>query len=241
MIAFLTSTLGDFYMMDQMKVGLVEKNNFVENLREIWQGKKRGLFITADPEDFCGNDRMRDEFFRAFADAGLEFSSLDVCDGRKCDIDVIQSFDVIILGGGHVPTQNKFFEKIKLFEKIREFDGILLALSAGSMNSAKDVYAIPELPGEATDPSYNKWLSGLGITRRRILPHYQYFRDQYLDGLHIVCDIVMADIGDGEVYALPDGSYICVKDGREVLWGEAHLISNGEVKEICRDGCAIEL
>ena len=241
MIAFLTSTLGDFYMMDQMKVGLVEKNNFVENLRSVWQGEGRGLFITADPEDFCGNDRMRDEFLRAFADAGLRLSSLDVCDGRRGDIDDVKSFDVIILGGGHVPTQNRFFKEIDLFNKIREFDGILLALSAGSMNSAKDVYAIPELEGEATDPGYNKWLPGLGVTKCRMLPHYQYFCDQYLDGLHIVRDIVMADIGDGEVYALPDGSYICVKDGREVLYGEAYLISNGEVKEICRDGCAVEL
>ena len=241
MIAFLTSTLGDFYLMDQMKVSLVKKNNFVENLRLIWQGERRGLFITADPDDFCGNDRMRDEFFRAFGDSELKLSCLDVCDGRMDEIKNISEFDLIILGGGHVPTQNKFFEKMDLSEKIKEFDGILLALSAGSMNCARKVYAIPELPGEATDPEYARWYSGLGIAECKIFPHYQYFCNQHLDGLHIVSDIVMGDIGDGEVYALPDGSYIRVEDGEEIIFGEAHLISNGEVKQICSDGQSVKI
>lgn len=236
MIAFLTSTLGDFYMMDQMKVGLVQKNGFIENLRRVWRDGARGLFITADPDDFMGNDRMRDEFARAFSDEGLTFSSFDVCDSRFREIKSLADFEVIILGGGHVPTQNNFFSRLNLFEKIKEFDGILLALSAGSMNSAEEVYAIPELEGEATDPGYNKWLRGLGITKCRMLPHYQYFRDVYLDGLHVVRDIVMKDVGSGEVYALPDGSYIKVEDGEEIIFGEAHLVTSFGVKQICHDG-----
>jgi peptidase E len=185
MIAFLTSTLGDFYLMDEMKVGLVRKNNFIENLRALWRGEEKGLFITADPEDFSGNDRMRDEFLRAFSDEGLPFSTLEICDGRCEGIDSLDGYGVLILGGGHVPTQNKFFEKINLFDKIKSFDGIFLSLSAGSMNSAREVYAIPELDGEATDPSYKRYLRGLGITECRMLPHYQYCRDVHLDGSRV--------------------------------------------------------
>lgn len=237
MIAFLTSTLGDFYMMDEMKVGLVNKNGFIENLRSVWQGEKRGLFITADPDDHSGNDRMRDEFHRAFSDEGLVFSSFDVCDGRRANVENIGDYDVIILGGGHVPTQNKFFKQIGLAEKIGEFDGLLLALSAGSMNSARVVYAIPELEGEATDPEYEKWLSGLGITECMMLPHYQYFRDVHLDGLHVVGDIVVPDTLSGKrVFALVDGSYIMISRGCERLFGEAYLISGGDIKQICKDG-----
>ena len=43
---------------------------------------------------------------------------------------------VIILRGGHVPTQNKFFEKIKLKERIKDFEGIIIGVSARYMNSA---------------------------------------------------------------------------------------------------------
>lgn len=241
MIAFLTSTLGDFYLMDQMKVGLVNKNQFIENLHSVWRGEKRGLFISADPMDFKGNDRQRDEFLRAFADEGLRFSSFDVCDGRTEKIDSIADYGVIILGGGHVPTQNKFFKKIDLLYEMKKFDGILLALSAGSMNSAKEVYAIPELEGEAVDPDYERYLDGLGITKCKILPHYQYCKDLLLDGMHLVRDIVMNDVGGGEVYALPDGSYIRVADGVEMIFGEAYLITSNEVRQICRDGENIKI
>ena len=54
------------------------------------------------------------------------------------------NYDVILLGGGHVPTQNKFFKEIRLREKIKDFDGIIIAISAGSMNSADIVYCQPE-------------------------------------------------------------------------------------------------
>lgn len=241
MIAFLTSTLGDFYLMDEMVVDLVSKNDFTVNLRKIWKRGSKGLFISADPTDFSGNDRMRDEFFRAFRVAGLAFERLDICDGRmRGELD-LSNVDVIILGGGHVPTQHKFFEKISLGEHLKSFDGILLSLSAGSMNCAELVYSIPELEGEALDPSYNRWLRGLGITKCMMIPHYQYFKDVHLDGKHVIHDIAIPDSVGKKFYALPDGSYIVCTDGKEYLYGEGHLISDGEIRKICSDGEFVEL
>lgn len=241
MIAFLTSTLGDFYLMDEMVVDLISKNDFTSNLRQIWKRGSKGLFISANPADFSGNDRMRDEFFRAFRVAGLAFERLDICDGRmKGELD-LSDVDVIILGGGHVPTQHKFFKKIALKEHLSAFDGILLALSAGSMNSAETVYSIPELEGEALDPDYNRWLDGLGITKCMMIPHYQYFKDVYLDGLHVIRDIAIPNSFGKKFYALPDGSYIMCRDGKEYIFGEAHLISDGKVEQICSDGEVIEI
>lgn len=37
-----------------------------------------------------------------------------------------------------------FFKEIRLREKIKDFDGIIIAISAGSMNSADIVYCQPE-------------------------------------------------------------------------------------------------
>lgn len=241
MIAFLTSTLGDFYMMDEVTVPLESRNGFIENVKAYWKDGARGLFIAADPEDFRGNDRMRDEFFRAFSDSGLPFDSLSVCDDRDFCIDDISAYDVIILSGGHVPTENRFFEKINLFDKITEFDGVLLSLSAGSMNSAKIVYSIPELPGEALDPEYKRYFRGLGITECMMIPHYQYFKDVYLDGLHVIHDLAIPDSVGRKFYAMPDGSYIKVTADEEYIYGECHLISDGKIEEICREGEKIKL
>lgn len=38
-----------------------------------------------------------------------------------------------------------------------------------------------------------------------------------------------------EFYALPDGSYLYIKDGKERICGEAYLIKDGVCKQICSD------
>ena len=36
------------------------------------------------------------------------------------------NYDVILLAGGHVPTQNHYFKEIDLKEKIKDFQGIVI-------------------------------------------------------------------------------------------------------------------
>ena len=86
--------------------------------------------------------------------ANISFDYMDLCDNCKNN-QKLDNYEVIILGGGHVLTQNKFFEKIKLTEKIKSFEGIIIGVSAGSMNSADEVYPQPEERREAIDPISN--------------------------------------------------------------------------------------
>ena len=44
---------------------------------------------------------------------------------------------MLIFPGGHVPTQNAFYHRLRL----RAFSGLVIAWSAGSMNCAETVYA----------------------------------------------------------------------------------------------------
>ena len=57
--------------------------------------------------------------------------------------------------GGHLPTQNTFFNNIKLRDKIKKVHALIIGGSAGAMNLAENVYCIPELEGEALDPNFN--------------------------------------------------------------------------------------
>ena len=70
-------------------------------------------------------------------------------------------------------------------ERLMDFNGLLIAWSAGSMNCASTVYAAPELEGEAIDTSFTRWLSGLGLTETNIFPHYQSLKEDCLDGLRV--------------------------------------------------------
>lgn len=61
------------------------------------------------------------------------------------------------------------------------------------MNCAKNVYASPELEGEAIDPLYERWLTGFGLTEINIFPHFQSLKDDYLDGLRLIEDITLTN------------------------------------------------
>ena len=157
-----------------------------------------------------------------------------ICDRRNEEVvGRISEYDVVILAGGHVPTQNAFFKRIDLKERIKDFDGILIGISAGTMNSAETVYAQPELEGESIDEKYQRFLSGLGITTLMILPHYQDIKDDMLDGKRLFEEITFADSYGREFFALVDGSYFMIENGKTTLFGEAYLIKDGRIERIC--------
>ena len=79
-------------------------------------------------------------------------------------IDRIKEIDVIILGGGVPLIQIEFFQSIHLREKLVDFDGIVMAWSAGSMNCADVVFNFHG-GGDGNIP-------GLGLTTTNIIPHF---------------------------------------------------------------------
>ena len=169
---------------------------------------------------------------------------IETCDVWDCRAEIAPKpadYNVVILSGGHVPTQNAFFREIGLKEKLKAFQGILIGISAGTMNCAKTVYAHPELEGEAAGPDYQRFLPGLGLTKRMVLPHYQAIKDDVLDGLRVFEDIACPDSHGREFYALPDGSYILSENGTETLYGEAYRIKDGEITLICNNNESLVL
>ncbi|MBP5223733.1 MAG: dipeptidase E, partial [Lachnospiraceae bacterium] len=94
----------------------------------------------------------------------------------------------------------------------------------------------PELPGEAIDPNFNRWIDGLGITKTNIFPHFEALRDEMLDGMRLIEDITYADSFGHEIIALNNGSYIICENGSETVYGEAYSIKDGKIRQICPDG-----
>lgn len=141
-----------------------------------------------------------------------------------------------MLAGGHVPTQNKFFKRLDLKQKLANFTGLIIAWSAGSMNSAKIVYAQPELEGAGIDQDFERFITGLGITEKMIIPHFQDVRTDIVDGLRVIEDMAYPDSIGKEFWALNDGSFIISINGDETLYGEAFLIKDGNQIQICKKG-----
>ena len=135
-----------------------------------------------------------------------------------------------------------FFEKICLRDLLKPYKGIVIGISAGSMNSADEVYAQPEEEGEAIDPAYQRFLPGLDLTKTNLLPHYQENRDDVLDGLRIYEDIACPDSIGKTFYAIPDGSYLFLDaDKKEELRGEAYMLRDGLIRQISSRGEVVAL
>lgn len=218
------------------------QNELVERLQAVLPPNPRAVFVCSDPDSHDMTCRFAADTAAAFCLAGMAFSCYAVLDGQNMEDAefLIENSDLIVFSGGHVPTQNAFLQDCGLRELLEDYDGVVMGISAGSMNLADEVYAQPEEPGES-DPEFERFIPGLGLTEVNILPHYQKVKDNILDGLRLYEDVTFADSWDRCFFALPDGSWIYQDDEELTLLGEAYLIRNGVIEPLITDGETMDL
>lgn len=238
MICFLTSA-HDLPGHDRLNPA----NGFTDILKKYYPSRCRALYICSDPDRPDSTDRYSAILKAAFEHSGFFFERFRTLDGRNAANapELIADCDLILLAGGSVAKQNRFFRAIGLRELIRSFTGIVIGISAGSMNSAEIVYAQPELAGEATDPGFDRFPTGLGLTKVNLLPHYTEVKDDVVDGLRVFEDIAYPDSMGRTFYAIPDGTFLFINGGTEELRGEAWIIRDGKIRRISEEGDTIPL
>lgn len=234
MIAFLTSSP---CIYGAPRAILNPENQFVSNLFSCLPPNPKCLFICSAPDDPGFTDRVSCEMAAAFREAGMEFSRLYKLDRRnQGDAQMlIWKSDLIILSGGHVPTQNEFFQEIHLKELLENYQGVILGISAGTMNAAARVYAQPEEAGESV-PEFRRFLPGLGITHVNVLPHYQQVKDYMLDGKRLFEDVTYADSYGERFFVFVDGTYLLIEDDQTFLYGQAYCLQDGQMEQISELG-----
>lgn len=215
---------------------LSDANGFVDRIREALPQNPNVVFVCSDAGDHAGTCEFAAITTAAFAEVGIHFGSYQVLDGTTAHraYSMITHSDFLVLCGGHVPTQNAFFRKVRLRHILKHFDGTVMGISAGSMNCADMVYVQPEEPGESV-PEFQRFAPGLGLTAVNILPHYQKVRDNYLDGLRLYEDITFADSMGRQFFALPDNSYFYQDDEKLLLCGKGYRIRNGIMELLTLD------
>ena len=244
MILYMTSTPGGINRATGRPELLSNKNHFVDRLKGDWKPHSKGVLVASEPDDTKFNSAMAKTYLECFNRSGLSMDSIDVLDRREPKtVEILDRFDVVILAGGHVPTENAWFHQIRLREHLQHFRGIVIGISAGTMNCAEVVYAQPEEEGEAVNPHYQRFLEGLGLTKTKVIPHYNQTIDAVLDGKRLFQDITFPDSMGESFYCLTDGAYIRkdTKTKKEVLYGEAYLISDGEIGMISKTGGEFEI
>lgn len=216
-------------------------NGFLDRLREaLGNNPLHALFVTTYPDDAPWSEHCSDCMRKAFEDVGFKFASYVLLDRRTApDVKkLMKQCDFLILGGGHLPTQNTFLYELEMPKLVKKFKGVVLGISAGSMNSARMAYALPEEPGEPHDKNFARLRPGLGLTEWRILPHFYMYRDLTVDGLRMYDDITIPDSWKYGIPFLyfPDGTYLVGQDGKEIVYGEYLVFQDGTFCRVAENG-----
>ncbi len=198
----------------------------------------RVLLVSAAPDDEGFTASVKKGMSDCIHASGIRTASITMLDRHNAaqTPELVKKADWIVLCGGHVPTQNKFLHEIGLKELIQDFPGVVMGCSAGSMNCADMVYSHPELPGEALDPNYRRWLKGLGLTHIQLVPHMEQVRYAQVDGLRLFEDVAFPDSWNHRFYTFRDGGYVIQKPGkRPELRGEAFEITRGAMHRVSEE------
>lgn len=214
------------------------KNHILDNFKKYIDKYDNFLYIASDPNDYEKTDLYTSIVFKSF-DLTLPFKNYKVLDKRsiKNARKLVRNANFIYLAGGHVPTQNKFFNDINLKDLLKENkDAVICGVSAGSMNASSIVYSPPEEDGEAINKDYERYLKGLGLINISINPHYNNEEKIILDNLDVKKDILLPDSKKRLFFAYPDGTYILKANNKVMLYGLSYLFKDGKCYKFNDDG-----
>lgn len=247
---FLTSSIGGNREIRGIKTPCAfdNSNHFVDLLKASCGLSPRVMAVSSTADGYEINDMYKNIYLGAFKASGFNIQKLVYVDNRnKEQLDFLSDFDLIILCGGHVPTQNAWFHEIDLKGRLASWDGTVVGISAGSMNSADIVYAQPEMEGEASDPNFIRYMPGLGLTDINILPHFIQVRRLRIDGFRVEKDLTIEDSYQRPILALNDGSFLHIHTpkiktahedsfGFTYLYGTGWLFHKGKKTRLCFKG-----
>ena len=136
------------------------EGGLLQSLRQRLPEVPSVLLVSAAPDDESYNKYVFESTKECFDHSGIVCSSFLMLKRSNASAaeELVLNADLVVLCGGHVPTQNRFFAELGLRDIMQRYDGVVLGCSAGSMNCAEYVYSHPELPGEAVDSTYCRWL-----------------------------------------------------------------------------------
>ncbi len=237
---FLTSSLGGYQKI--LKNGIMVKeiikcdnsSHFIDKLKEVLPKINKMVFVASNPDGASKTDEYSNVIKQALNLDDFEIKELAVIDHRFAGNieETILSADLLFLAGGHVPTQNKYFEEIDLKRILNKYNGVIIGQSAGSMNCADIVYCPPELDEEVENANFVRYYKGLGLTKINVLPHYSDLKEMTICGKKYIEDIVLPDSYKTDIITLNNGGFVVIKNDKTTIYGESYLIRGGKITQI---------
>ena len=232
---FFTSNTKHYHKVNGKKIPnkIDNTNGIVDQIKERINENNTILYMASNPENSKEIDSYASLFFEGLALSGINFSEYLILDNRTKDNakEYIKKANVIFLSGGDTYIENEFFKQVHLKELLKNFDGIIIGQSAGSINMAKFVYNSPEKK-EESEPIY---FEGLGLSNINIEPHFTLDTTEFNEMQLYQRKHLLEESKKRPIYALCDGSHILETNKSITVYGKAFLIKDGSIIQIGKD------
>ena len=178
------------------------------------------VFIATTFDDYENNDLYYNNLIKHFKNIDITFNKAYLIDNRV-DKDLAKDYilksNIIFLMGGDTKKQIDSVKEYDLFEILKSKEGIILGVSAGSMNqSSRVVYK----------NDYNNYViedyEGLGYIDINIYPHLDFNNIDYLKEVFEVSNYT-------KTVALPNDSFIRIENNNIDFVGEYYTIQNSKI------------
>lgn len=200
-------------------------DDFIRALKTHIKTGGNFVFIASDFEGiYEKTDSYCNYFLKMFSECGIDFESIKVIDGRvskEITKDIVRNANVIWLAGGNTTKQFAYLESYGLIPYIREQKGVVIGMSAGSINMTKTAICTLTCGHDEL-----KIYEALGLVEFSIEPHFD--KDNITEELLIISKKY-------PLYGICDESaIICTEDNISFI-GDIFLIENGHINLIQGD------
>lgn len=198
--------------------------NIAQSLMLDISDRKSLVFIASCPDGHEKTDRYMGVNMEWFRKIGIEFEQCALVDDRISESEskwLISNASCIFLMDGTTLKQIEFIKKYSLLNELKQFDGIVIGVSAGAINMSSRSFYSKDKDGDKTII-----YDGLGLTDISVEPHF------LLENKVLLENELLPNSYKLDIYALCDNSAIIIKDGKAEYMGDIYLISSGQIKKI---------
>src|SRR5574344_310147 len=180
--------------------------------------------ITFIPENFNtykDNDKFAKYLLDFFRSINIQFNKVNMIDYRVSKseaINLLNSPNVFIMGGDPYPEM-QYINEYNLNDYLKEYSGVIMGISAGSINMARDVILAKDVKEDIPEELFYK---GIGVTNINIEPHFKLENNYHLK------EIYHASINN-RIICLPNSSFIRIENNIPKYYGPFYIVENGNI------------
>ena len=199
--------------------GLDKVNGFTSKQKELLKKdikeKSNITFIASSFNNPKRNDIKHKELVKMFNDINIKFNNIYLIDERVNSNKVkelINNSDIIFLMGGDPKSEMDSLIEYDLINVIKNMEGIIIGVSAGTMNQTTNVIYKDEI-----DNSILVKYKGLGFFDTNIYPHVDINNKDYLQEIFEVSKYE-------KILCLPENSFIRIENDNINIYGDYYYI-----------------